>query len=305
MVDNEWQVSFEVAGLFLPDQDFKLAPKILVKRSHGKEAVLDNIEPVHKVIVNVIESEFEDSESYDIDKFGTNKFGEEGEFGIAEERLKSALSYYTLKTGYSTTILRRGAAWNLAVVGPQGPGEWTQFRDCHLSPEQENQLKNGTVDVINSLPRYEEAIRGDNRFIDLAVRYCWMAKNMHQEHLEFLNYVIALEVLLKMDEDKSPQVCKRAALLLARDDNENVKALEKLKLVYSTRNAVVHEGNDLIHYDLLNFLEDSLRVIVDKMVMLSKRIPTSPDKDKARICRALDEALDKSNKWEQIRNLTA
>lgn len=304
MSDNVWQASFEVAGLFLPDQDFQLTPKILVKRSHKREAVLDNVEPVHKVIVSVNESEFKDSKSYDVGKFGTNKFAEESEFGVAEERLKSALSYYTLKTRYPTAILRRDAAWSLTAIGPQGLGEWTQFRGYHLSPEQENQLKNRTIDVINSLPRYDEATRADNRFVKLAVRYCWMAKNIHQEHLEFLNYVIALEVLLKLDEDKSPQVSKRAALLLASDDKEDVYAIEKLKQVYKMRNAIVHEGDDLVQYDLLNFLEDSLQHIVDKMVMLSGRIPTSSDTAKARICKILDEALDNSNRREQIRNLT-
>ena len=70
------------------------------------------------------------------------------------------------------------------------------------------------------------------------------------------------------------------------------------------RNVIVHEGVDLIHYDLLTFLETSLGQIVDKIVKLSERIPTSPVKAKAGICKMLDEALDDSNKREQIRNFT-
>ena len=282
---DEWVVSFEVAGVFLQSQDIELSPRILVKSSQEEEIIFDRQEPVHTVLVRLTDNEFSKSDQYDISKFGTNKFAREDAFGVAEKLLTSTLAFYSIKTGYPTAILRKGLASNITLSG--GPKNkvppWRQFQKWQLTDEDHTRLESKTSEVRKEFPMFEEiAIR--NPFVDLASRYYWMARSSHQDHVSFLNQVISLEVLLLNKNERSRKVRQRAATILSDNIEEYLEATKELRKVYDIRNGIVHEGEDEIDLDVLNFLEKSIPRIIEGIIQLLRKLGNG----KITICKMLD-----------------
>lgn len=282
---DDWVVSFEVAGVFLQSQDIELSPRILVKSSQEEEMVFDRQEPVHTVLVRLTDNEFSKSDQYDMSKFGTNRFAQEDAFGVAEKLLTSTLSFYSIKTGYPTAILRKGLASNITLSG--GPRNevppWRQFQKWELTQEDYAKLKSKTAEVRKEFPMYEE-IAMRNPFVDLASRYYWMARSSHQEHISFLNQVISLEVLFLNKNERSRKVRQRAAMILSNNHKEFLEAVRKLGEVYETRHRIVHKGEDEIDYDDLNFLQKSIPRIIEGVIQLLRKLGDG----KVPICKALD-----------------
>ena len=299
LMPDEWVVSFEVAGVFLQSRDIELSPRILVKSSQEEEMIFDRQEPVHTVLVRLTDNEFSKSDEYDMSKFGTNRFAQEAEFGVAEKLLTSAVSYYSIKTGYPTAILRKGTAINITLSrGARNEvPPWRQFQKWELTQDDYTRLESKTSEVRKEFPMFEEiAIR--NAFVDLASRYYWMARSSHQDHVSFLNQVISLEVLFLNKNERSWKVRHRAATILSNNYEEYLEAVRKLGEVYETRHGIVHRGEDEIDYDDLNFLEKSIPRIIEGVSQLLRKLGDG----KVTLCKVLDNeytGLDLGQKGSQ------
>ena len=292
---SDWLVSFDVAGVFLPEE-IQLTREVLVTSSETEELLIDKVVSVRQVQIRIPQARTKEWENWDIAKFGTNKFGSEDEFGVAEKVLTSALAFYTVRTGYPTEILRRRTGQKISVDDDRHDPlpNWRQLTDSRRREGDINALRTKTREVRAGFPEYSEII-SKNPFLDLATRYYWLGKNSSQDHNAFLDFVISLEILFLVGRGAS-QIQHRVALALGLDDESQFKIYKTIKAVYKTRNRIVHEGSDLIDYEELNFLDANIPRLVESVTRLLTLADT-----KRGICEMLDNALIQNDLRQRIR----